>query len=380
MPGPVTVRPVATRRDRRTFLDVPFAIYRGDPHWVAPLYIERQEHLDPRKNPYFRHAEAELFLAERDGRAVGRISAQIDRLRLARHGDATGQFGFLEAPDDPNIFAALFEAAAGWLSERGMERMEGPFSFSINDEAGLLVEGFETPPAIMMGHARPYYGARVEEQGFARVKDLIAYDYDAHIEMPRLLRSLFEKAVAAEDIAIRPFDRKNLARDLDIVMDIFNDAWSHNWGFVPFTAEEIAALGRNLRLLVAPGYAAIASYRGAPAAMAVTLPNINAWIAGLDGRLLPMGWAKLAWHLFAKPPASVRMPLMGVRRVHHGTPLGAALAIGVIDTVRRYHLSRGTHRAELSWILEDNLPVRRIVEQLGAIPCKTYRIYGKALA
>ncbi|MBI2718852.1 MAG: hypothetical protein HY245_08375 [Rhizobiales bacterium] len=380
MPGPLTVRPAAGKADTKAFLDVPFAIYRGDPNWVAPLYLERFEHLDPKKNPYFNHAEVQLFLAERDGRAVGRVSAQLCRLRQERYRDGVGQFGFIEAQDQPEVFAALFAAAEAWLKARGCSRIQGPFNFSINDEMGLLVDGFDTAPNMMMGHGARYYGARVEEQGFVKVKDVIAYDYDARIELPRAMQSVYDKALASSDIAIRPFDKKHLARDLDIVISIFNDAWEQNWGFVPFTREEIALLAKNLKMLVANQYISIASYRGEPAAMAVSLPNLNDWIKGLDGRLLPFGWAQVAWNLLARPPRSVRMPLMGVRRKYHGTLLGSALAIGVIDTVRRYHLGRGTMRGELSWILEDNMPMRRMIEQLGGKPYKTYRIYEKAIA
>lgn len=376
----LAIRPVAGKAGWKAFLDVPFPIYRDDPNWVAPLYLERFEHLDPRKNPYFQHADAQLFLAERDGRAVGRISAQLCALRTARYNDGIGQFGFLEAEDDPAIFAVLTDAAATWLKARGASRMQGPFSFSINDETGMLVEGFDTPPSMLMGHARPYYGPRLEQQGFAKVKDVIAYNFDGKQELPRAMRATIRKSMASKDLVFRAFSKKHLARDLDIVIDIFNDAWSGNWGFVPFTREEITALGNNLKMLVNDNYIAIAEYRGEPAAMAVTLPNINDWIRGLDGRLLPFGWAKLAWHLLAKPPRSVRMPLMGVRKAHHGSLIGAAMAIGVIDKVRQYHQKRGVEQAELSWILEDNLPMRRMIEQLGGVPYKTYRVYERPIA
>ncbi len=373
--SPVATRPVITRKDQKTFLDVPFAIYRHDRNWVAPLYLERFQHLNPKKNPYFRHAEVQLFLAERDGEPVGRISAQIDRLH---HSDAVGQFGFLEAPDDPEVFTSLFHAASRWLRERGMKCLQGPFNFSINDEMGLLVDGFDTPPSVMMGHARPYYRHRIEELGFVKAKDVIAYNYD-DAEPPASLHAVYERALASSNIIIRSFDKKHMERDLGIVMSIFNDAWSGNWGFMPFTREEIDALGNNLKMLVTNEYIAIASHHGEPAAMAVTLPNINDWIAPLNGRLLPFGWARLARQVLAKRPASVRMPLMGVRKRYHNTLTGSALALGVIDTLRRYHLSRGATRAELSWILEDNQPMRRIIESIGGKPYKTYRIYEKAL-
>jgi GNAT superfamily N-acetyltransferase len=375
----IAIRRVETARDTNEFLRVPFAIYRDDPNWVAPLFFERLEHLSPKKNPYFDHAEAQLFVAEKNGKPCGRISAQIDRLRLERYNDATGQFGFLEAPDDPSVFAALFGAAEAWLRERGMTRVEGPFSFSINDETGLLIDGFDTPPSIMMGHAQPYYAARTEEQGFAKIKDVFAYEFDGKLPLPSTMQRLFEKTLGSRDVTIRPLDKKNLSRDLDIIISLFNDAWSDNWGFVPFTKREIDALGSNLKMLVAEQYVAIADYRGEPAAMCVTLPNINDWIQGLDGRLLPFGWAKVAWNLLARPPRAIRMPLMGVRRQYHGKYIGTALAVAVIDTIRRYHVARGTTIGELSWILEDNLGMRKIIEGLGARRYKTYRVYEKSL-
>ena len=376
----ITVGPVRDKAGKRAFLDLPFAIYRDDPNWVAPLYLERFEHLDPKKNPYFKHAEVGLFLAERNGKPVGRISAQVCRLRSELYKDGVGQFGFLESEDDPEIFAALFETASAWLRSRGMRRIQGPFSFSINDEMGLLIDGFDVPPNMMMAHAPRYYGRRVEEQGFAKVKDVIAYDYVDEKEMPRAMRVAHDKAISAKDIAIRPLDKKNLKRELEIIVSILNDAWSDNWGFVPWTHEEMVALGNNLKFLVTGEFIAIAELKGEPVAMAVSLPNINEWLMGLNGRLLPFGWAKLAWHLFARPPNSIRMPLMGLRKKYHGTALGAALALGAIGQVRKYHVSRGTRRGELSWVLEDNLPMRRMIELAGARPYKTYRIYEKALA
>jgi GNAT superfamily N-acetyltransferase len=257
--------------------------------------------------------------------------------------------------------------------------VRGPFSFSINDEMGLLVDGFDTPPNMMMGHALPYYAVRVEEAGFTKAKDVVAYHYDGRAPLQKPLSVAYERAMRSPDIDVRPLDKKSLARDLDTILSIHSDAWSGNWGFIPFTAEEIKVLGDNLKLLVNNEYIAIANYKGVPSAFAVTLPNINEWIAGLDGRLLPFGWAKLVWKLFGSAPNSVRMPLMGVRKEYHGTLTGSSLALAVIETVRRYHVSRHTFTGELSWILEDNRPMRHMLEALGARPYKTYRIYEKAL-
>jgi GNAT superfamily N-acetyltransferase len=361
MSSALEIRGVRDRSGIDDFLNVPFPIYAGDPNWIAPLFLERREHLNPRKNPYFLHADVQLFVAYRNGQPVGRISAQIDRLRLERYADATGQFGFIEAPDDQEVFGKLLRTAEEWLGERSMHAMEGPFSFSINEETGLLIEGFDRPPTIMMGHARPYYRDHLEALGLAKAKDVIAYDYDGLKPLPRSLQAMVDKVKRAGDLTTRPLSKKNLDRDLNTIIAIFNDAWSQNWGFVPMTAEEIAAL---------------ADYRGEPSAMAVSLPDINGWISDLNGRLMPFGWAKLAYRLF-NPPHAVRMPLMGVLRKHHGSPIGAALAMAVIDAVRSYHLGKGTKRAELSWILEDNLAMRRMIEQLGAVPYKTYRVFRK---
>jgi hypothetical protein len=375
----ISVRPVLSKQDKRLFLDVPFKLYSKDSNWVAPLYFERFEHLDPKKNPYFQHAESQLFLAEVDGKPVGRISAQVDRLHLERYNDATGQFGFLEAPNDPEVFAALFGAAGGWLKSRGMQTVRGPFSFSINDEMGLLVDGFDHPPNMMMGHALPYYAARVEAAGFTKAKDVIAYYYDDKNALPKSLSVAYDRAMRSPHIEVRHLDKKNLARDLEIILSIHSDAWSDNWGFIPFTPQELKVLGDNLRILVSREFIAIASYKGVPAAFSVTLPNLNEWISGLNGRLFPFGWAKLAWNLFGRAPNSVRMPLMGVRKEFQGTMAGSSLALAVIETVRRYHISRGTNSGEFSWILEDNLPMRHMLDALGARPYKTYRIYEKAL-
>lgn len=375
----LTVREVRTASDKTDFVRVPHLVFAGDPNWVAPLDIERLEHLDPGKNPYFRHADVQLFVAYDGDRPVGRISAQHDRLRLEHHRDRYGQFGFLDAIDDERVFAALLGGAEGWLRERGLKATHGPFSFSINDEMGLLIKGFDTPPSMMMGHALPYYAGHLESQGYVKAKDVVAYDYEEVRPLPEMLRAVIEKVKARGNLVVRPLSKKNLDRDLAIIIDIFNDAWSQNWGFVPMTREEITALGKNLKMLVSEEYISIASYDGEPAAMCVTLPNLNDWIKDLNGRLLPLGWAKLGWRLMMTAPRSVRLPLMGVRRRYHRSVLGSALTLAVIDSVRAYHLSRGTLRAELSWVLEDNLPMRRIIESNGGIAYKTYRIYEKTL-
>jgi hypothetical protein len=375
----IEIIPVHSRQELNDFISVPHAIFADDRNWIPPLHVERREHLSARKNPYFRHAQAQLFLARRGVQTVGRISAQIDQLHIARYDDATGQFGFLDAIDDSSVFADLLGSAESWLGERGMRRIEGPFSFSINDESGLLVNGFHKPPFIMMGHARPYYAGHVEAAGYRQAKDLIAYEYDIRTPIPRAIGSMIAKNKASGRLVIRPLSKRHLSRDLGIIIGIFNDAWSGNWNFVPMTREEIENLGNVLKLLVTAEHVAIASLDGEPAAMAVTLPDINGMIHDLDGRLLPFGWVRFLWRLKFRRHAGARLPLMGVKARYRGSIVSAMLAFALIDTVRSYHLSRGTLRGELSWVLEDNKPLRHILEAIGAVPYKTYRIYEKSL-
>ncbi len=375
----VTIRPVITKADKMAFLKVPFSIYANDPNWVAPLFLERLEHLNLKKNPYFEHAEAQLFIAEQNGKPVGRISAQIDQLHLERYKDATGQFGFLEAHNELAIFKALFEAAETWLRGKGMKRVLGPFSFSINDEMGLLIKGFDTPPNMMMGHGTPFYAAHVEANGFRKIKDVLAYTHDREKFLPPAIDRLYTRGMASGDVVIRPLNKSDIKNEIKIIMDIFNDAWSDNWGFIPFTNAELQALATNLKMLVRSEAVQIASYRGEYAAFIVTLPNLNEWIAGMNGKLLPFNWIKLVGKLITKKSNSFRVPLMGVRKKFKDGVLGSALSIGLSKTVGEFHRSRGATSAEMSWILEDNMGMRHIMETIGATAYKTYRVYEKQL-
>jgi hypothetical protein len=372
----LSVKEVTDKKDIRNFLEVPFITYANDPNWVAPLFFERKEHLDPKKNPYFQHADVKLFVAYRNGKPMGRISAQDDRLRLEIHKDNRGLFGFFDSVDDPAVATALTSAAEDWLKSRGRSGVLGPFNFSINEEMGLLVDGFGTPPNAMMPHGRPHYASLLEEQGFSKAKDVIAYHYTLGPQ-PAILQKVVKRAMASGDFSVRPVNIKDMKNEIRLIRDIFNDAWSANWGFVEWTEAELDKLGKDLKLLVNGNFGYIASYRGEPAAFVVTLPNINEWISGMNGKLLPFNWVKLVGHVIRKKPNSYRMPLMGVRRKFHSTLTGSSLATLVIDAARGYHYARGGKTAELSWILEDNYPVRKIIEAFGATPYKTYRIYQK---
>jgi hypothetical protein len=374
--APLEILPVRGEDERREFLNLPWSLYAHDPTWIPPLLLERKQHLSKR-NPYFRHASFHAWIARRGSQTVGRISAQVDRLHLQRYDDRTGFFGLLEAQDDPKVFHALFDAAQTWLRERGMRRVRGPFNLSINEECGLLVEGFDTPPMIMMGHGLPYYPERIEEQGFTGAQDLLAYWIRTDFAAPRRLDTLISRA--GERVRLRQVRSREFKEDLAIVKDIFEDAWSSNWGFVPFTTEEFVEMGKNLKLLVPLDFVRIAEVDGEPAAMMVVFPNLNEAIRDLDGRLLPLGWLKLLWRLKVSGVKTGRVSLMGVRRRFQGSRLGATLALMMITSLQPSVRRRGIEEVEMSWILESNTGMRNIIELLGGKPYKRYRIFQKDL-
>jgi hypothetical protein len=378
--APLAVLKVEGRGDLVRFLKVATSLYRDDPAWVPPLLYERLHHLDPARNPYFGHADVAYWIAERAGRPVGRISAQIERTApLAGDGVREGHFGFIEAEDSADTFALLFRTAEAWLRQRGAGRVLGPFSLSINDECGLLIDGFSTPPFVMMGHARRYYAARMEEQGYVKAKDVIAYSYDLSAEPAPPVRATLAKMRSTTGVTFRSMDPRRFDAEITEVVRIFNDAWRGNWGFVPMSKDDVSYLARNIRPLLRAGDVAFGEVDGCPAAMAVCLPNINEAVADLNGKLFPVNWLRLIWRLKVAGLKTARLPLMGVVQKHQGTTLGALLMLGVVERVRAWHQARGTQVAELSWILEDNRRVRRIIELMGALPYKIYRIYSKEL-
>ena len=370
------VKPVSDKRDLLQFIRLPWSIYSDDPVWVPPLILERKEHLSPH-NPYFEHARYQSWIAYRNEKPVGRISAQIDQLHLDRYADNTGFFGMIEAEDSQEIFKLLFDTAENWLRENGMRRVLGPFNLSINQEPGLLVDGFDTPPCVMMGHARTYYGARIEGNGYQKAKDLFAYIIDADFTHTPAMQTIVKRA--QKRVTIRSLQKSSFKEDLKIIEDIFNDAWSENWGFIPFTEAEFKQLGKDFKLLLDFELVKIAEVDGAPAAFLAVLPNVNEAIRDLNGRLLPFGWLKLLWRLKVRFTRSARIPLMGVRKRYQDSLLGAALAFMVIQAVQAPGIKRGVKKVELSWILEDNKGMNDIIESIGGTVYKTYRIYSKDL-
>jgi hypothetical protein len=366
------VNPVSDRRQLRQFIRLPWSIYSNDPVWVPPLLLERKEHL-----PYFDHAQYQSWIAYRDGNAVGRISAQIDQLHLELHGENEGFFGMIEAKDNAETFKALLNTAETWLRDHGMRRILGPYNLSINQESGLLVDGYDTAPFMLMGHSRPYYRTRIEENGYQKTKDLLAYIIDANFAHSAAMQAIVKRA--KRRVTVRSLRKSNYDEDMKIIEDIFNDAWSENWGFIPYTEAEFKQLAKDFKLILDFELIKIAEVDGAPAAFMVTVPNINEAIRDLNGRLLPFGWIKLLWRLKVRYPQTARIPFMGVRKQYQGSLLGAALAFMVIIDGQPHGIKRGLKKVELSWILEDNKGTRDIIESIGAVVYKRYRIYSKDL-
>ncbi|HEX6376134.1 MAG TPA: N-acetyltransferase [Allosphingosinicella sp.] len=375
----VTIRPVDDAADRKAFVDLAYDLNRDDPNWIPPLKTEVHGLLDARTNPWFEHAEARLFLAERDGRPVGRISAQVDRLVQQHMGEGTGQWGLFEAADG-EIAAELIHRAEAWLRGRDMTRSMGPFSLSIWDEPGLLIKGHDHPPMVMMGHNMPEYESWVEAAGYVKAKDLLTYDLDVTRPFPPLIQRIVAAGEKNPRIRIRRTDKKRFETEAALLLGILNDAWSDNWGFVPLTEAEIAYAGKKLKPIVLEDMILVAEYDGEPVAFMMALPDINAFIRDLDGSLFPFGWAKLLWRLRRMRPAGGRVPLMGVVKRLHATRLASQLAFMMIEYIRRAGTSHyGISRAEVGWILEDNGPMISIAEAIESRNNRTYRLYEKPL-
>lgn len=373
----VEIVEVSGKKALDTFIRVPWGLYRDDPAWVPPLLTERRQALSG-KNPFFEHARWSAWVAYRDGRAVGRISAQVDQLHQQRYGTAAGFFGLVEAPDDDEVFAALFSTAENWLREQGVRQVIGPFNLGINQEIGVLVEGFDSPPYIMMGHAAPYYDDAIKRCGYRQAQDVLAYGLEAKsLTIPRVMQALLSRN--KERIKVRSLRTGEKESELEQMRDIFNDAWRNNWNFVPFTREEFKAVGKELLMLVPPDFIHLAEIDDEACAFIVMLPNINEIIPDLDGRLLPFGWLKLAWRLKVRFPKSGRVALMGVRQKYQNTRFGPALAYMVIKEVMDAGLARGLERVELSWVLDHNRATRNIIESVGGVVTKRYRMYEKDL-
>jgi hypothetical protein len=374
----VEVRQMPMGGPVKDFLNVVDTIYRGDPAYVRPLDMMVKDQLNPRKNPFFEHGEGAMFCAYRGGACVGRATAQIDREHICRYRDETGFFGFIDTIDDEEVSRELLSRAERWLTSKGMKRARGPFSLSINEETGCLVEGFDTPPYLMMPHHRSYQGALIEKAGYAKVKDFFAWKYTVGEPNARVKRAQ-EQIKAMPEISYRNASMKRLDKDVELLVDIYNDAWSDNWGFVPFTRNEVRKMAADFRLLLVPEITCIVSIDGEPAAVALAVPNLNELVGDMHGKLFPMGLPKLLWRLKVTGPKSARLILLGIRKKFRNVRKYAALSAFMYAEMNDGGKKLGIREGELGWTLEDNGAVSAGIQLMGAKLYKKYRVYEKAL-
>jgi hypothetical protein len=371
--------PVTTKAELDRFIRVPMRLNAEDPNYIAPLVMERQEALSAKVNPFFAHADVQFWLAVRAGIDVGRISAQIDHLAPQDPTRPTGSFGLIAAENDSEVFKALFATAEAWLKAKGMAAIQGPFNLSVNEEIGLLVDGFDSPPMVMMGHDPAYTAVQVEAQGYAKVKDVYAYLVSFAPDNP--IDRLFKRVSRnpSPGVVLRKLDMSRYAEEVATLTEILNDAWRDNWGFTPTTEAETKHLATSMRPIIDPDLIWFAEIDGQSAGVCLMLPNLNEAIAGLGGKLLPFGWAKLLWRLKVRGVKSGRVPLMGVKKAFASSPRAKLLPFQMMGAGTVEARRKGYEWCEFSWILEDNMPMRKISEITGGERYKTYRIYEKAL-
>lgn len=362
----------------RDFLDLARDIFANDPAWIRPLDMDVEDRLNPKKNPFFEHGKAAAFVAYRDGKRVGRITAQIDHTHLERHKDEAGFFGFLDTIDDASVARALLDKAASWVAGHGMKRLRGPMSLNINEEMGCLVEGFEHPPVVMMPHHRSYQGALIEQAGFSKIKDVFAWKYTVG-QVPARAQKAHDEVLAMPEVSIRPVNPSRMLDEVRVIMDIFNDAWSENWGFVPLSQSELTKMAADMKLILVPELTFIVSINGEPAAVALALPNINELIHDFDGKLSALTVPKLLWRLKVKGAKSGRLIILGVRKKYRNIRRFMGLSAYLYVAMNHAAEKLGMTHGELGWTLEDNAPINSGIRLMGGRVYKKYRVYERSL-
>jgi hypothetical protein len=375
----VSIRPVRSRRELKRFVKVPFRLHRESEQWVPPLVFERMQFLDRKKNPWFEHGEAEYFLAERDGEAVGRITAHVDSRWDEYQGGRDAMFGFFEAEENPEVVRALFDAATGWAVARGRERLLGPMDFTTNDEIGILIEGFERRPMILEPWHPPYYQRLIEAEGFGKAMDVLMWE----LRMGELkegekfdpsIHEAAEKALRDEGIVIRNMRKRDMAAEVRRFMDVYNEAWGDNWGFVPITDAEVEFQAKNLKQVLDEEWTFMAEKDGEVVGAALTLPDINRVMMKLNGRLLPFGWAKFL--LGKRKIDRLRVFALGVKHDYRHTGVAAGL---YLEHIKMAAKPDKINWGEMGWILETNKPMNRAMEGMGGKIVKKYRLYERSL-
>lgn len=373
----IEIRETPIGGDLRDFLNVVDYVYRDDPNFVRPLNMDLKDRLS-RKNPFFNHAEGTTFTAHKNGWCVGRVTAQVDRAHLELHQDNAGFFGFLDTVDDAEVTSTLLDAAKGWLKKRGMKTVRGPMSLNVNEEIGCLIEGFDTPPMIMMPHHRPYQANLISQAGLEKAKDLYAWRYTVG-DIPKRAQRAHDEIAKLPEVSVRHVDMKNLEKDVRIVMDIFNDAWQHNWGFVPLSEDELSHLANDFKLLLVPELTYVVNIDGEPAAFAIAIPNLNEMIHDLKGKLSPVGVAKLVWRLKVARARTARLALLGVRTKYRHIKKYGGLSTFMYAKMNQAGSRCGIQWGELSYTLEDNAPVNLGIKYMGGRIYKKYRLFEGTL-
>ncbi len=379
----VTIHTVITKPDKKAFVDLPYRLYAANPNWVPPFKYEVYDLITPGKNPWLEHGELQLFVAKRDGEVVGRISAHIDHLALLQPveqgmGPGTGFWGLFEA-EDASAATPLIEAAESWLRDKGMTRALGPVSLAMWDEPGLLIEGFDHPPTVMMGFNSASYQPWIEAAGYAGVQDLLTYSLPIADGFPELTNRIVAVGERSGRIKIRRVDKRHFDAEAALILGILNDAWSDNWGFVPFTPAEVAYAGKKLKPIVFEDLIRIAEVDGEPVAFMMTIPDLNEKLKDFGGSLFPFNWAKLLWWLRAPKVRTMRVPLMGVVKKLQSTRMASQLAFMLIEYIRRDAVVKfGATHGDFGWVLGSNGPMRSVGEAVGGTVNKVYRIYEKA--
>lgn len=379
----VSVHPLSfeSKKDINAFIDVLWSVYADAPDWIPLPKMMQREALDRKKVPFLGYGDAQLFLAERDGQAVGRISAQINPRHDEYHHEKAGFFGFFDCLDDPEAAAALFSTAEEWLQDRGVDFVRGPLSFTINDEAGCLVEGFDEPPTVMNPQGRPHFGRLIEANGYAKEKDLFGWYYPVG-ELNDRFRTWHDRIHSMPHIRVRNFDPKHLQRDVKLALAIYNDAWQENWSFVPVSDEEADHFASQLKfgpiVLADPRITAIVELDGEPAAMIVAVPNFFEALRGLNGSLFPFGWARFYWRL-RRGLKNGRVVLLGLKRKHMRKRALAGMNLMLLSEIHLRGQEAGYDWAELGWVLEDNALLNSSLQRTDAHVHKVYRIFRKDL-
>ena len=374
---PVSIHPMelGNRRQLKTFIKFPWRIYRHDPNWVPPLILDQLQFFTPGKNPYFSHSTAQLFMAFRGDEPVGRISAHENNQHIQVHKDGAGFFGFFECIDDHAVANALFDVASTWLGERGLKTMRGPVSFSVNHEAGLLLDAFDEPPLIRMTYNPPYYAGLIEGYGLQKIQDLYAYVMFESEEIPERLRGMSDRILEDPKLVVRTVAVRDFKNEMERIKKIYAEAWSENWGAVPLTDEEFDRIVGELRLIYDRDLFFIAEYDGEPAGMSLVLPDMNQALKRAGGRLFPVGLLKILW--YRRKINAWRMPILGVRQEHRLRGIEVVFVCRTYDVAKK---NRNYRKGELSWVLESNTAANALLKRLGARRSKTYRIYEKPLA